>query len=216
MRVMPILLMLLLAFSPLSLAGGLTLIDDDSINQGQQQGQLQGQQQGQDQGQHQSILASGNSSSRSSSESGSLALQGQAQKNTGNQGNADVNISYEDQLQFPSHVGLQAAYGTDTAQMSIGGLTLSDTAPHVIAQTKMSILGIAYEAGVLSSDEVRAEVLTMLDQLNVQTRPKRIFGWGPRTSGKHLFNLFGIIATDSYRGNGPDEEPNDSKTIDEL
>jgi hypothetical protein len=158
-------------------------------NQGQNQGQdqLQAQLQGQRQGQMQGQLA--------------LAVQGQAQKvqNQGNQGQAENNVNFEDRLQLPTHVALAAAEGTDTAQMSIGGLTLSDTAPHVIAQTKMTIIVQALESKLIDEETAKAQVLKMLDELNVQTKPKRLVGWGPRTSGKHLFNLFGIIATDSYR-----------------
>jgi len=190
-------LAMVFSFAPISSAA---LFEDNSTNyeneneQDQAQGQLQGQAQGQLQGQAQAAIAAQGQ------------MQGNLNKNDGNQGQADVNIRYEDRFQIPSHSSFAAPAGTETAQMSIGGLTLSDTAPHVVAQAKMQILQMALEGGLVDKEFAQDQVLTMIDNLNIQTTPKRIFSYGPRTSGKHLFNLFGIIATDSWRGNKKAEE----------
>jgi len=214
MKVTSILLALLLAFAPVSMGA---LYEDNSTNldQQQQQGQIgindqdqkqkQQQAQGQAQGQLQVALAAQGQ------------MQGNLNKNEGNQGQAEVNVSqeFEDQLQFPTHVAFAAPSGTETAQMSIGGLTLSDTAPHVVAQAKMNVIIQALDWKLMEAEDAKVAVADILDDLEIQTRPKRIFGVGPKTSGKHLFNLFGIIATDSWRGNGPDESE-EPVTIDEL
>lgn len=53
-------------------------------------------------------------------------------------------------------------------------------------------------AGLMSEAEASLEASKAFAQMKDATTPKRILGFGPKTRGRHLFNLFGIIATDSW------------------
>ena len=144
-------------------------------DQGQIQGQLQGQLQGQGQGQ--------------------FAV-----------GKVDVqdNSSYESKAYSFSPPGLSSNKGMNEGNIYsiFGGIGLSEDSEYVVCIEKLSTIERLEKLGYISHDEAVVEARAALMQLKDSTKPKRILSFGPKTRGRHLFNLFGLIASDSFVDEG--------------
>lgn len=194
-------LLLILALALVCLGAQQLFAFGDHHNQGQQQGQiginendnsnrntnLQGQGQGQEQGQGQL--------------QGQLQGQGQAQ----GQGQLSVGkVNVQDNSEYESYSfappGIKPVVGTETANVYsiFGGIGLSNTEEYQVCIEKLSTVQAMEKAGYLTSEEAQEEAMKAYIQMKDSTKPRRILGFGPKTRGRHLLNLFGFLANDSW------------------
>lgn len=183
-----------LCFSVPAFAG---LVDDNSNHntQGQAQGQLQGQLQGQAQGQIASSRSFSDSSARSSV------------SNKGNTNDISVGGDSENHVRGEmlaySAPSLQASKGVSTSQMGsiFGSLTLSDSEQQEVESTRTDILLKLLSTSMIEPSVMKEQVTQIVDNLEFASRPKRFLGFGWKTQGKSLENVFGILSWTSFRGN---------------
>lgn len=97
--------------------------------------------------------------------------------------------------------GLAPQVGVESLQLNsvFGGIAVSNSEDYVKDMGRVGLVSKVYEQGLITKDEARNEVNQSLKRLKGSTGPKRLLGVGPVTRGKHLFNLFGLLATDSWR-----------------
>ena len=125
--------------------------------------------------------------------------------NGGAGGSAGSDASYTDSSRSYSYSApsLSPAVGNETSQLGsvFGSLSLSNTEDYVKETKRAEVVIALYQLGLIGEFEAQDEAQSILQELRDSSRAKRIIGVGPKTRGKHLFNLFGILATDSYRDN---------------
>ena len=150
---------------------------------------LQGQQQGQMQGQAQKAV------SRVIDSGNSMQGQGQESKAVSRNDNSDNSKSEVVAVSFASMSGTK---GVSELQGSLYGLGLAITEEYDVCIQKLEVINTMDKLGYLTKEEAKIEANKVFAQLKDSTKPKRIFGFGPKTRGRHLFNLFGLAATDSW------------------
>lgn len=162
----------------------MSALASDPHNQGgnQAQGQLQGQLQAQGQ------------------------AQGQLQGNVGN----TTETSYSSSEKHVRGEGLYyaapsytAQKGVSTSQMGniLGSITLSDSEQQEVEASRTDTLLKLHGAALIDASVMRGQVVQIVDNLEFASRPKRWLGFGWKTQGKSLENLFGILSWTSFRGN---------------
>jgi len=151
--------------------------DNSNTNeQGQLQGQIQGQMQNQLQGQAQG--------------QGQIAVGETAQ---------DVSISGDETKVKSYAVSYPALSGGEgisqaNAYSIFGGLGLSQTEKYKVYIVQIQ----AIEAStVLTAEQKVAYINTLATKMMKTNKTQRWLGFGPETSGRNLFNLFGILSWDS-------------------
>lgn len=109
------------------------------------------------------------------------------------------------------------AKGVSTSQMGgiFGSLTLSDTEVHEVEYTRQFIVESYLKANLIPLDQAKAQAQSALKNLEFASTPRRFLGFGWKTNGKSLENLFGILSFTSFRGNTskvkePDEPKKDA------
>jgi len=182
-------LVLLVAVLLLTVTPAFALLDtirNNSPEQDQTQGQAQGQAQGQLQGQAQAAIAA----------------QGQGQGQIGvvstNVGGDTVKDNYA--LSFPN---VSAAEGTNsaTATYLFGSLGLADTEMYKKGIATIQTV-LAVPDDIISKEEKKVLVNQVIAKMMASIRAKRLLGVGPEQHSKNLFNLFGVISTDSVWAEG--------------
>lgn len=96
---------------------------------------------------------------------------------------------------------LSPALGTEALQLHsiFGGISVSNTEDYAVQIAELNTLSDLVKAEIITASEAREAALHSIKRLHWSSRPKRLLGVGPKSRGKHLFNLFGLLATDSYR-----------------
>lgn len=190
------------------------MFDDNSTNQDQQQGQiginrndntnLQGQSQG--------MISDNENTNRNNNDNENTNLQGQAQgqgqgqiavgKVKTDQANAQsVNVEGDTMKTYvmtaPNTVANkgQSAF---SGYSIFGGINLAESEEATTCMEKIICISQMQQAGLLTQEEAVSEAKLAFQQLKDSTKPKRILGFGPTTRGRHLFNVFGILATDNW------------------
>ena len=113
------------------------------------------------------------------------------------------NISYDEGTSYSySAPGLSPAVGTEAAQIGtiFGSLSVANTEDYVKNAIKSRVLVELFQVGLVTRDQAIEEAVKILRDMSEATEAKRFLGVGWKTRGKHLFNLFGFLATDSWRG----------------
>lgn len=153
-----------------------------SQGQGQQQGQGQGQAQGQGQGQAQAAVAA--------------QQQGQA-----NVQGTDVNVG-GDTFDTTTYVMTAPDTIANEGQTAFsgysifGGLNLVETEEAKGCMERIVLIDQMQKSGLMSKEQALDEAQLAFKQLKDAQRTKRILSFGPRTTGRHIFNAFGILSTD--------------------
>jgi len=132
-------------------------------------------------------------------------LQGQGQFAVG-QVQVQDNSSYEAYSFSPPGLNPTKGMNEGNIYSIFGGIGLSEDAEYAVCIEKLAVIERMAAAGYLSDEDAQEEALAAFEQLKEATQTKRILGVGPKTRGRHIFNMFGLIATDSYRGNNNAEE----------
>jgi hypothetical protein len=152
--------------------------DDNSTHATALQGQMQGQAQGQGQGQ--------------------IAAQGQL-------GEVTTTDNSETKAYAVSYPALSGGEGISQANAYslFGGLGLSNTEKYKVYITQIQ----AIEAiSLLTQAEKTDLVKQLVNKMVKSNKTQRILGIGPETSGRNLFNLFGILSWDSFWKDGEAQE----------
>jgi len=158
-----------------------------SANAAQQQGQLQGQAQGQMQGQA-AIAAQGQ---------GQLGIVGQ--KSTNDQsvnvgGDTQKNTAYV--MTAPNTVAGDGQSAMSACSI-FGGLNLADSAEYKECIEKIRVVSQMSAANLITTEVAKAEAWEAYQQMKESTQPKRVLGVLWKTRGRHIFNGFGMLSTDS-------------------
>jgi len=154
--------------------------NDARSNQDQDQGQLQGQ------------------SQDATAVQGQGQAMGQAQGNVGIQEGNDVNVAVEgddyDSYAFAAPA-MNAEKGTSplNAYSVFGGVGVSQTEDYVVCVEKIATVERLQKAGYIDATRAKVEALEAFEQMKHATRPKRLLCFGPKTTGRHLLNVFGIL-----------------------
>jgi hypothetical protein len=149
-------------------------------------------------------------SSRSDQDQGQLQGQGQGQIAAQGQlgivsPSQDVNVSENhvrgEALSFAAPA-LNAEKGTSPGQFYsiLGGVSVSETEEYVVCIEKIATVERLEKLGYMSKEDAQAEAMKAYVQLKAASKSKRWLGVGGRTHGRHLLNLFGILACDSILG----------------
>jgi hypothetical protein len=96
---------------------------------------------------------------------------------------------------------LSPATGSDSVQLFsvFGGVGISSTEDFVKAGTVVDAVMRLSERGLLSQDDAKVVAKFAVKDLVDASKPKRLLGILWKTRGRHLMNLFGLLATDSWR-----------------
>jgi len=143
----------------------------------QKQGQAQGQ------GQAQAAIAA-QMQGQANLQGTNVKVDGDTTKYTNYEMTAPDTIAQKGQSAFPGY-------------SIFGGINLAETEEATICLEKIICISQMEKAGLLTKEEAISEAKAAFKQLKQATRPKRILSIGPKTRGRHLFNGFGILATDS-------------------
>ncbi len=127
---------------------------------------------------------------------GQLGVVGQ-----GNKQGTIVDASEKNDIFAPVFVApsLNPVKGMNEAQINsiLGGIGFSQTEEYSTCSESIKLTLDALKAGLITVDEAKEEYLIAKSQFEDATAPKRILSIGPKTRGRHIFNLFGMIATDA-------------------
>lgn len=97
--------------------------------------------------------------------------------------------------------GPSTLHNTESFQVitPIGGIGVANSEEYEKVSRRIGIVLGAYQMGIFSKDEARAQVISSLEQMEDATQPCRVLGVLWKSRGKHLFNLLGLACTDSWR-----------------
>lgn len=125
--------------------------------------------------------------------------QGQGQIAVG-QVQVQDNSSYESKAYSFAPPALSSNKGMNEGNIYsiFGGIGLAEDSEYVLAIEKLAVIERLEKLGYISKEEAISEGRICLMQLKDSTLPKRILAIGPKTRGRHLLNLFGLIALDSW------------------
>lgn len=118
----------------------------------------------------------------------------------GNEQDTTIDASNKTDVFAPVFVApsLNPVKGMNEAQINsiLGGIGFSQTEEYSTCAESIKLTIDALKNGLITVEEAKDEYLIAKAQFEDATAPKRILSIGPKTRGRHLFNLFGIIATD--------------------
>ena len=91
--------------------------------------------------------------------------------------------------------------GTEVSQLGslFGSMSLANTEDFIKEVRRVDVIIALLSTGLITEEEAKKEVVDIIKDLRDASRAKRFLSLGFKTRGKHLFNLFGILATDSWR-----------------
>jgi len=134
--------------------------------------------------------------------------QGQAQ---GQVAVGKVAVDIQDNSEYKSYSfsppAIHAQKGTESGNMYsiFGGVGLSQTEEYTVAIETLATIERMQGAGYLTVEEAKEEALKVYTQMRTATQPKRWLGIFGKTRGRHLLNVFGLLAWDSWYAEG--QEP---------
>ena len=143
-----------------------------------------------------------NGNNGSNGSNGSNGTNGQNGANGSNGSGSSSSSSFSDGDSYSySAPSLSAAPGTSTGQLGsiFGSISVSDTEEYAKVTTQSTVVVALYRANLIDETVAKEEASNIVKDLRENVKPKRFLSFGWKTRGKHLFNLFGILATDSAR-----------------
>jgi hypothetical protein len=96
--------------------------------------------------------------------------------------------------------GLGANKGVSEANVYslMGGIGTANTEEYQVCIDKLAVIERMQSLQYITAEEAQIEARKVYAQLQSATNPKRILGVLGKTRGKHLLNLFGFLAWDSF------------------
>lgn len=141
-----------------------------------------------------------NSNNQSQSQSN---MQGQVQGNVNKTNNSDsVNVEGDETEVLSYGAGsLTITSGTSglNAGTPFGSIAIGNTERFIILATKNAMISEQLRVGVVDAATAKVEADQVLEQMSEECLPNRFCGFGYKTSGCNLSNLFGILSWKSMR-----------------
>jgi hypothetical protein len=137
--------------------------------------------------------------------------QGQGQDQGQGQGQAmgqSTGIDISDDSDYKSYSfsppAIHAQKGTETGNMYsiFGGVGLSQTEEYTVGIEKLATIERMLGAGFVSKEWAIAEANAIYKDIDSASQPKRWLGIFGKTRGRHLLNVFGLLAWDSWYQKG--------------
>ena len=170
-----------------------------SAKQGQLQGQAQGQAQGQGQGQIGINKSSNKNSNKNAQGQGQIGINEAVGQ--GNTTTTNLNTDQETTVYAPTWAPTPSTQGKEESKVySIwGGIDTNELSRDVRTDHQIKTLKLLQAENIIDAEQYANEMIEVYESLEFENNRTRFLGFLWKTKGRHLGNLFGILAMDDFR-----------------
>jgi len=152
-----------------------------------------------------SVLASGNSTSNSGGNTVTNTTNPtQTNSQTSSPSQSMSNNVESKRFQSVGYAqSFNAQKGTTASSVGsfLGSISLSDSELQEVEATRTQIIVALAEKDLITNEQAKVVANKIVKNLDFASRPRRFLGFGWKTQGKSLENLFGLLSWTSFRGN---------------